>query len=93
MQLFGCQSKEYLSLCDTDVTSHDDFVYEGGGVRIKGCVTLALKNPNAPASLGWFTYATAKTRLDRKAFLFKHDISSRPMAEDISMFCDLFEPN
>lgn len=46
MQLFGCQAELYLSLCNRDVTAHDDSVYSGGmggrrrDVYIKGCVTL-----------------------------------------------------
>lgn len=31
MQLFGRQAKEHLSLCDTDVTAHDDSVYSEVG--------------------------------------------------------------
>ncbi len=46
MQLFGRQAEVHLSLCDTDVTAHDDSVYRGGkaggrgNVYIKGYVTL-----------------------------------------------------
>lgn len=39
-------------------------------------------------------HATANPELDRKAFLCKHALYQHAsLAEDINMFCDLFEQN
>lgn len=96
MQLLGCQAEVHLSLCDTDVTAHDDSVYSlGDGEREERCVYKGLCDPShlkTPMHLLLLFRPSQvhNPELDRKAFLCKRAISAQPLAKDMNMFCDHF---